>query len=115
MWHRIRTNCIRTNLVKAKIDKSQKDTLFRLCKKGDESVDHIVSVCSKLAQEEYKRRHDKLSKKHWELNRNFEAGDKCYKHEPETVLENEDYKILLDFRMKRRTCKIIDFAVSSWR
>ena len=53
---------IRTNLVKAKIDKSQKDTLCRLCKKTDESIDHVVSGCSKLAQKEYKRRHDNLGK-----------------------------------------------------
>ena len=40
---------IRTNLVKAKIDKSQKDMLCRLCKKTDESIDHFVIGCSKLA------------------------------------------------------------------
>ena len=36
---------------------------------------------------------------HWKLARkcNFEAGDKWYEHEPESVLENEDYKILWDF------------------
>ena len=122
---------IRTNLVKAKIDKSQKDTLCRLCKKADESIDHVVSGCSKLAQKEYKRRHDNLGKiVHWKLARkcNFEAGDKWYEHEPESVLENEDYKILWNFSIqthviearwtdlvvvdkKRRTCKIIDFAV----
>ena len=70
---------IRTNLVKTKIDKSQKDTLYRLCKKADESIDHVVSGCSKLAQKEYKRRHDNLRKiVHWKLDRkcNFEAGDK---------------------------------------
>ena len=54
---------------------------------------------------------------------------KCYEHEPESVLENEDYKILWDFSIqtdhviearrpdlvavdkKERSCKIIDFAV----
>ena len=59
----------------------------------------------------------------------FEAGDKWYEHEPESVLENEDYKILCDFSIqtdhvmeaqrpdlvvvdkKERNCKIIDFAV----
>ena len=54
---------IRTNLVKAKIDKSQKDTLCRLCKKTDEIIDLVVSGCSKLAQKEYKIRHDNLGKK----------------------------------------------------
>ena len=45
---------IRTNFVKSKIDKRQKDTLCRLCKKADESIDHVVSGCSKLARKEYK-------------------------------------------------------------
>ena len=35
---------VRTNLVKARIDKSQKDMLCRLCKKADESIDHLVSL-----------------------------------------------------------------------
>ena len=123
---------IRTNLVKARIDKSQGDSLCRMCRKVDESIDHIVSGCSKLAQKEYKRRHDNLGKiVHWKLaiKFNFEAGDKWYEHEPESVLENEDYKILWDFSIqtdhviearrpdlvvvdkKERSCKIIDFAV----
>ena len=35
---------------------------------------------------------------YWKLARkcNFEAGDKWYEHEPESVLENGDYKILWD-------------------
>ena len=101
-----------------------------MCRK-DESMDHIVSGCSKLAQEEYKRRHDNPGKiVHWKLARkcNFEAEDKWYEHEPDSVLENEDYEILWDFSIqidhviearrpdlvvvdKERSCKIIDFAV----
>ena len=70
---------IRTNLVKTKIDKSQEDSLCRVCRKVGESIDHIVSGCSKLAQKEYKRRLDNLGKiVHWKLARKckFEAGDK---------------------------------------
>ena len=51
---------IGANLVKAKIDKSQQDSLSRVCRKVDESRNHIGSGYSKLAQEEYKRRHDNL-------------------------------------------------------
>ena len=95
------------------------------------SIDHVVSDCSKLAQKEYKRRHDNLGKiVHWAFagKSNFEAGDKWYQHGPESVLVSEDYKILWDFSIqtdhvieaqrpdlvivdKKRTCKIIDFAV----
>ena len=123
---------IRINLVKAKIDKRQGDSLCRVCRKVDGSIDHIVSGCSKLAQREYKRRHDDLGKiVHWKLagKCNFEAEGKWYKHEPDSVLQNEDYKILWDFSIqtdhviearrpdlvvvdkKERSCKIIDFAV----
>ena len=104
-------------------------TCYEDCKKPDEDIDH-VSGCSKLAQE-YKRRNDNLGKiVHWKLARkcNFEAGDKWYEHEPESVLENEDYKILWDFSIqtdhvikaqrlglvvvdKKRSCKINDFTV----
>ena len=92
---------------------------------------------SKLARKEYKRRYDSLGKiVHWKLAEeyNFEAGNKWYEHEPESVLEDEDYKILWDFFIqtdpviearrpdlvvvdkKRRTCKFIDFVVpgDSW-
>ena len=53
---------IRTNLVKARIDKNQGDSLCRVCRKVDESIDDIVSGCSKLAQKEYKKRPDNLGK-----------------------------------------------------
>ena len=88
---------IKTNVVKAKIDKSQGDSLCRVCRKVDESIDHIVSGFSKLAQKKNKRRHDNLGKiVHWKLARkcNFEARDKWYEQEPESFLENKDYKIL---------------------
>ena len=94
---------IRANLVKAKIDKSWGDSLCRVCRKVDESIDRIVSGCSKLAQKDYKRRHDNLGKiVHWKLARkfNFEAGDKWYENEPERVLENKDYKILWNFSIQ---------------
>ena len=41
---------LRRNAMKAKIDKTQKDPLCRLCKKSDETVNHILSECAKLAQ-----------------------------------------------------------------
>ena len=70
-----------------------------------------------------------VSKEYIARKCNFEAGDKWYEHEPENVLESEDYKILWDFSIqtnhviearrvdlvvvdkKERSCKIIDFAV----
>ena len=85
------------------MDKSQGDFLCRVCRKVDESIDHIISGFSKLAQKEYKSRHDNGGKVvHWKVVRkcNFEAGRKWYEHEPERALENEDYKILCDFNIQ---------------
>ena len=45
----VQNQSIRTNPFKARIDKSQGDSLCRTCRKVDESIDHIVSGCSKLA------------------------------------------------------------------
>ena len=53
---------IRTNLVKARIGKSEGDSFCTICRKIDESIGHIVSGYSKLAQKKYKRRHGNLGK-----------------------------------------------------
>ena len=40
----------------------------RLCKDRDKMVNHIISKCSKLAQKQYKIKHDWVGKEiHWEL------------------------------------------------
>ena len=52
------------------MNKSQEDSLCRVCINVDESIDDIVIGCSKFAQKEYKRRHDNLGKiAHWKLAR----------------------------------------------
>ena len=62
-------NAIRTNHIKARIDKIQQNSKCRLCGDRDETMNHI-SECSKLAQKEYKARHDWVGKLiHWEMCR----------------------------------------------
>ena len=46
-------NAIRTNHIKARIDKTQQNSKCRLCGDRDETINHIISECSKLAQREY--------------------------------------------------------------
>ena len=61
-------NAIRTNHIKARIDKTQQDSKCRLFGDRDEMINHIISECCKLAQKEYKARHDWVGKViHWEL------------------------------------------------
>ena len=93
---------VRTNAIKAKIEKSQEDSRCRLCKKTDETVNHLLSECPKLAQSEYKRRHDNVAKGHWDICKQLgmECRDKWYDHNQEPVTENEDRKILWDLTIQ---------------
>ena len=90
---------IRTNYVKHRIDRTSESPLCRLCGTKSESVQHLVSGCEKLAQKEYKRRHDNVAKKvHWDLckKNGLECTDKWYEHVPEGAVENEEVKLLWD-------------------
>ena len=52
-------SAIRTNHIKARIDKMQQNSK---CDGRDETINRIISECSKLAQKEYKARHDWVGK-----------------------------------------------------
>ena len=91
---------IRTNHIKARIDKTQQNSKCKLCGDTDETINHIISECSKLAHKEYKARHDWVGKViHWEICKKikFDHANKWYMHNLEPVLENDTHKLLWDF------------------
>ena len=48
------------------------DSKCQLCKVKEETIDHLVSSCSKIAKTDYKERHDKVaSMLHWNLCRKY--------------------------------------------
>ena len=125
-------NAIRTNHIKARIDTTQQNSKCRVCGDRDETINHIISECSKLAQKEFKARHDWVGKMiHWEMCRKFQFDhtNKWYMHNPALVLENDSDKLLWDFNIqtdhlilarrpdliiinkRKRKCNIVDFAV----
>ena len=125
-------NTMRTNHIKVRIDKMQQNSKCTLCGDRDETINHILSECDKLAKKEYKSRHDWVGKViHWEMYKKlkFDHTNKWYIHNPIPVLENNTHKLLWDFDIhtdhiispripdqiiinkKKRTCKIVDFAV----
>ena len=68
--------------IKARIDKTQRNNICRLCGERGEIINHI-SEWSKLSQKEYKTSHDSVGKViHWELCKNFkfEHTNKWYTH-----------------------------------
>ena len=98
--HAPQEQTIRTNIIKEKIDKSQEQMKCRTCSRADETIKHIESECPKLAQKEYKRRHDWIGRRvNWKVygaNGNH-VNPKRYEHQPEAVIENDSCKILCDF------------------
>ena len=78
-------NAIRTNHIKTRIDKTPQNNKCRRCGDRDETINHIISECSKLAQKEYKTRHDCVGKViHWEMGKKFKFDhtNKWYMHKP---------------------------------
>ena len=90
----IRRRRRRTNHIKARIDKTQQNSKCRLCGDKDETVNPIISECSKLAQKEYKTRNDWVGKvihKEFSKKWKFDHTNKRYMHNPASVLENETH------------------------
>ena len=96
-------NAIRTIHIKAGIDKTQQNSKCRLCGDCDETTNHIISECRKLAQKEYKARHDWVGKViHWEMCKKFKFDhtNKWHIHKPAHVLENDTHKLQWDFNVQ---------------
>ena len=92
---------LRTNIIKAKIDKTSDCSLCRLCKEADETVTHITGpYCCCL---EYKARHHEVAHAlHWELCRknDLQHEKNWHEHNPQRVIENDNCKILWDFTIQ---------------
>ena len=106
--------------------------MCRICGERGETVEYIICECKKLAQREYKRRHDTVAKLvHWKLceKHNPEKTEKQYEHCPERVVEDHDVKLIWDITIqcdnvmearrpglilvdkRGKSCVIIDVAV----
>ena len=109
--------------------KTQYNPKCRTCHRANETDTDIVSGRAKVAEAESKKRHDNVTRAvHWDLTGKcgFQRGDKGFKHVPESVLENENYKLMLDsniqtdhhvktrwphlvvVNIREKTCQIID-------
>ena len=66
-------------------------------------MQYLGSGCEKLAQKEYKRRHDNVAKKvHWDLckKNELDCKEKRYEHVPDGEVENEKVKLLWDVNIQ---------------
>ena len=74
-----------------------------MCGQTGETISHIVSECSKLAQRKYKRMHGNVARMvHWKLCEKFnlEKSEKWYLHNPQTVSENVNHKLIWDMNIQ---------------
>jgi hypothetical protein len=69
----------------------------RICGTEGETIEHIISSCTVLAQSEYKKRHDIFAKIiHMNLAVKFNLlknTQRHYSYKPESCLENHKYKL----------------------
>jgi hypothetical protein len=72
----------------------------RICGTEGETIEHIISSCTVLAQSEYKKRHDIFAKIiHMTLGVKFNLLKNTqphYSYTPESCLENDSYKLYFD-------------------
>ena len=79
-------DAIRNDYMNAKNDNTQQNSKCRLCGDKYETVNHIVSKCSKLAQKEYKTMRDWLGKViHWELDKKLK-----FDYTPNSICTNQN-------------------------
>ena len=98
----VQEQAIRTNYVKYHIDKNVDSPSCRMCGETGETISHIVRKCSKLTQEEYKRRHGNVARMvHWKLREksSLEKSKKWYLYNPQTVSENVNHKLIWDMNI----------------
>ena len=77
--------------------------MCRLCHNKSETIDHVLSGCSKLSQSEYKRRHDNVAAAiHWSMCRKYliPCNDKWFEHRADKVEDSAEVKLLWDFHMQ---------------
>lgn len=70
--------------------KTQENPKSRMCVKAEKNVNHMISECSELAQQDYKRRHDWFQTNiHCKICRKYRITVKqeWYEHKLETVVK----------------------------
>ena len=91
---------LRTRYIQRAIDGTTISPKCRKCYQKDEITNHIASECPALAQNQYKKRHDKGARAvHWNLCKKYQmpCSNKWYEHQPQRVTENENANLLWDY------------------
>ena len=95
---------LRTRYIQNRIDGQVTiSPMCRKCQQKVETINHIISECPALAQNEYKKRHDTVAKAlHWQICKeyNMPHSERWYEHTPEKIIENDKAKVLWDYDVR---------------
>lgn len=98
---------LRTHHTESRIYKIRKEGLCRLCKKYNETVEHISSACPILAEREYLDRHNKVCTAiHFELCKAYGvavSAKNWYEHSPSPVTVNGEETVTILYDQPIRT------------
>ena len=86
-----------TNFIKSRIYKTQQNSKCRLYGDRHETVNLIISECSKLAQIDYKIRYDRESSViywEWGAKLKLDYSNDWYMRYDTVVLENDTHKLI---------------------
>ena len=106
-------NVLQTNCYKVTIMKQGDNVKCRKCGKEAETVGHLISGCEMLAQNEYKRRHDKMGLRiYWELCKKYgiQAKERWYEEVPDPVRKSADSKIEIWWDQKVVTPTVLEHS-----
>ena len=92
-----------TNYVRKKLWKMNYSLVCRLCKVKDETVSHIISGCTMLADTKYTTRYERVcTYVHWCLLNELgvKTCDEWYKHIPKESTECDDVTVMWDLTIQ---------------
>ena len=95
LTHTAQDQTLASKTYKVTILKQNGSKKCKMCSEREETVKHILSGCSKLAQTEYTKHHDKVpTMVPWELcsKYGFEPAKHWYEHRAEEVMENHEWR-----------------------
>ena len=116
MFFATQEQAIRTNYVKHKIEKTAQSTLCRMCGKKSETVSHTVSECDKLAQKQYRRRHNTVARiANWKLCGEYQLKRdiRVSKKEKEKIERYQELKTEIKRLWNIRNIKVISVNVGA--
>ena len=104
-------NVLKTRCYNVTIMKQKGDVKCRMCGSSSETVGHLVSACDKLAQRDYRRRHDRMGLRvYWELCGKYgiRRADRWFEETPDAIRVSQDGMYEIWWDKKVITAKVLE-------